>query len=66
MSNKTRGTGLGYHFPERVNPEVTNNERAFRQAFNNMPKKRKQALTKELFFTKYKRFEHMPGGVQLT
>ena len=67
MSAKTRGTGLGYHFPQNCNPDVTNDERAFRQAFNSLQKKQKQRFTKELFFNKYKKFEHMHGlGPRLT
>jgi len=44
MSAKTRGTGLGYHFPQNCNPDVTNDERAFRQAFNSLQKKQKQRV----------------------
>jgi len=63
-STETRGVGLGYNFPERNNPDISNHERNFREAFNGMQKKQKQSFVQSLYFQKYKSFEtdNAPGG----
>jgi len=64
-SKETRGVGLGYKIPERLNPDVGGEERDFRNAFNNLPKKQKQKFVQSLYFNQYKSFEKAPGGPRL-
>lgn len=35
-STEIRGQGMGYNFPERFDPNISGEERSFRQAFNSM------------------------------
>lgn len=56
-STETRGSGLGYKWPNRVNPAIGDKEREFRDAFSQLQTSQKQKFIQKEYFCKYKAFD---------